>query len=763
MPVLPGGATGQTPRDWPVAGATVRFDLEITAQPTEPCAGIIALLPDGGILPRPLPEAVVRDAAGRELRSECVWFNPQEGLGLVFEPPASGDRVSVYLRPAQRFRPWTPASKFCPSLLLYTQMDVASLEAAEQMGREYPPGRGARMGPVRQIGHMHNPFGRDDIFISYYTGWLKITAPGRYYFATISDEGSIARINSATVAEWPGEHRADAGRKGQFGTWTNLTEGLHRVEYFHFERTGPQQMQLVWRTPGSDPGGLPVTVPRSAFVHSGSARIVGAATPAGTAPAMFSAEPVGYLWLDARPMHLYLFRALFTESHPPDTRYRWRFEGGRQVEAKEFYWLFESDQARNVTLAVVSGGTASQCARAVYYDRVPDRATINRAVDRRLFREGLLTLCRAVAPPASPCADWSSSLWATLLGVVEPYEDNGLLVEIFQRSHAEVRGLRAADRYYLEDLLIDVLRYEDPEQALKWIERLQQEETDGDRKLEWALRRVELWLYELDDPGKARELALALRGPAAGLGASQLARVLIRLGDIERLSGNHVEAFNRYTEAQDLHRSGKLPAAPAAGASGGDGPERPRTLEEIRAQLFSGPTPGPAPVPGPAATGGGQAPRPEDWRAATVRVTTYHATVRNLVRQRFWYEARDALARWELEYPLSKLAGDYPLAEAEYFMAIGDCARVLKIVSAYRQGVELSNFLPDTMDLELNCLLKLERFDEIRALAADISKRFSTLPVAQKAADWVKLLDDGKTPGLRESVEPPRRARPARR
>jgi hypothetical protein len=194
---------------WPVAPAELRFELEITSQPSEPCAGVVVLLPDGGLLPRAAPGATVLDAAGNELPNECLWHNPAEGLALVFTPPANGKKVWVYFRSAGMLRSPTATSPFCPSLVLYTQIGKASLDVARQLARENPPGHAARAGLVDRIASTDNPFGPDDSYSSYFTGWLKPTQSGAYYLATISDDGSECTVDGRVVASWPGTHTRD--------------------------------------------------------------------------------------------------------------------------------------------------------------------------------------------------------------------------------------------------------------------------------------------------------------------------------------------------------------------------------------------------------------------------------------------------------------------------------------------------------------------------------------------------------------------------
>jgi TolA-binding protein len=114
---------------------------------------------------------------------------------------------------------------------------------------------------------------------------------------------------------------------------------------------------------------------------------------------------------------------------------------------------------------------------------------------------------------------------------------------------------------------------------------------------------------------------------------------------------------------------------------------------------------------------------------------SFLVTVRHLIAGGFLFEARDALGRWELEYPLCKVSGDYPLAEAEYHMAAQHYRRALAGLRIYRAGVEISSSLPEAMQLELECLSRLKEKDEAQKLAREILRQFPNHPVANKARE----------------------------
>lgn len=708
---------GTAAETWP-AGAVLRVEAAVVEQPSDRVAGVLVTLPDGGVLPPPPVGWKVFDSSGRELASVCVWHNPAEGIGLVFEPPSSPSPVTIYLG-GPLPSPSAAAAELKPSLLLYTRTGGASLEGAQAMANEVPPGRRARMGRVRFIGHRQNPWGPDDDYESWYTGWLRVKGAGPTRFCTISDDGSILKLDGQTIAQWPGIHSRDPGRKGEFGSSVNLRPGFYRVDYFHFEASGDQEAHACWKPPDTKSDALPVTIPESAFLHSGRAEIRSAISRDGGVPAFWTWSPVSYLWYGDKPAHVYRFRALLVSTNTPEVSCEWQLGGGLVVRQPEFLWIIEGHEPVPVTLTVRAGGARSRSTRQVELDTTPPRASVENAQHRLAYRRALLTRCEASPATQRPCAGWSSGLWTLLLQVLEPYRGGALLKAIFERSRPDVLALPDADRRSLEDQYVEILRYSDREAAARWLERLEQEEKDPGRKAYWKGRAVEFYLYDMEDTNTARRLAENLLA-AGGTEAGRMAA--LRLGDIERLAGRSDEARSWYARAQDLPRPAPSPDGEKSTETlpkrrGGRSEPRSVSTELQRSRTVGSP--------------------PEPWKAQAVRASSYYRTVHNLIEKGAYPEARQTLEEWEQELPLSKLDGDYSLAEAEYFRAIGDLRRALKILQAYRRGVAMSAFLPAVMEKEAECWLTLGRTDQVRALADRMERQFPGHPASQKVRGWV--------------------------
>ncbi len=672
---------------WKVGEATVKITASVSGTPSPQEAGVIAIIPDGGALPHPA-EAVVFDSNGSQLYSEVVWANAHEGVGVAFEAP-KGDEVSIYLKAGSA--PRKKDSPLKPGLMLFTQIGGASLDRAEQIAKQSPPGRDARMGLVGKIGQRENLMGNDDDYMSCYIGWLKIPKEEKIFFCTVSDEGSSFSIDGKTVASWPGLHTRDGGAKGQYGNDVEMSAGLHKVEYFHFEKTGVQEANLCWRT-GLDPASLkvPNCVPDKFFTHSATVTIKDARYRDGRVVPEFTWRAASYLWLNNKALCLYHLEIDRAEDMPRNATFSWRI-GEYESFEKELSWLVPGDGEQVVELRCLQDNRVASSARSIYLPSTPRNASVNSANDRRDYRSALLARCLATPKTRSPCAGWDIDIWMTLQSIVEPYAGNALLEQLFERGRADLQRRPPEERYLLEDIYIENMRYASPSNVLAWIDKLEQSENDTSRRSTWEKRRFQFYLYDLDNPVKARAVVDSMRSGAAA--PDQTARMLICAGDLERMAGNFEQAQKYYIEASDRYRQTRTKAsAPTAGV----------------------------PAAGDA-----------DWRIGAVRIGAYARDVDNLIAQSDWLGARKELDKWERQFPLSKINGEFCVCEARFYFRIKDYKRAERILAPYVKATDNAPELPSALQMRFECLMQLDRQSEAAELAADIEKRFPGNPVVE--------------------------------
>lgn len=693
-----GAARAEAP-PWTVGAATHRFEVGITTPASQPEAGNVALLPDGGLLPKPACDAVVTDAGGRELKSLVVWHNPRVGLGVCFENPPSDARAFVYVVPAQKTKPADSAAAgfLKPGVLMYVETSAAtpSMAKAASIARDWPPGRAARLALVPNVGQSENRLGPDDNFMAWYTGWLTIETPGRYYFCTISDDASEFRIGGKLVARWPANRPRNDGAKGQFGDYVDMVKGLHSLEYLQYETTGQQEAHLCWRPTGTPIDKLPLTTPRTAYLHSGETRIVSAAAKDGLPLPGIDWQCVKYVWTGDRPVNLFRFARMPGGASPGDVRFTWKIDDRYEVTADEFLWLWEDEAEHPVSLTAARGSASAVSSVPVVVPVYPPQMNMNVPSDREMVRKAFLSRLQAGPAQRRPCADWSSNLWATLVAALDPYATPEIPQAVIERSRQDLARVAPEWRWAIEGMFVENVRVKDPAAALPWVQRFAREEMDTSRKVHWQMERARILATDLGMTNEARA-ALAEIQPAT-LTPEAAVRATVLAGDVERFAGRRDEAARFYGAAQDRHRAMQKSAATLSAL------RRESTNEMSAMARLAG-----------------------DWRIAAVREGANHATVQSLIEQKAWAEARRTLDQWEIEFPLSKIDGDFPLAEAAFHMAVGDPQRARRILSSYRATVGMNSYLARAFAMEMKCLEALGLRAEMDALAAERAKRIPT-------------------------------------
>ncbi len=724
---------------WPVENATVRCEVQMIASPSEPEAGVIAIVPDGGLLPRTAPDPVVIDSKGKTLKSEVIWYNPRDSIAVVFEQPEGG-QATIYFRPSGAFSHVgnKPGAYFKPSLMVVGKQGRAGLPVAQSLPQEALQG-GTRLGFVPFIGQRENQLGQNEDFSSYYTGWVRMDKKTKVYICTISSDGSLAQVDGKVVANWPGIHKRTEGGSGKYGSWVELAAGPHRVEYFYYKKSNEEaEANLCWKLPTDK---LPHTIRAKDYFQSGHARVVKCEQADGGTPAGIRWACSSYLWLRSWPWCNYSLRVMDAEQVPAGTTFTWEPEPGLRVNGPELNWLFAGQGEHSVGLTVTQGATSRKSARTVYFSRSPQRATINSPNDRIEYRKALLARCQAVPAAQRPCATWDDELWTIFSETAEPLAGLSVMQEVFERSWADLQRRPPAERYRLEDIYFELMRYSDKKAAEGWLPKFESaDSTNRERRLLWQMTKVDFSLNELARPEEARKLAATLRTAASG--SNEIARVMIRQGDVERYAGQAEEAAKFYSSAQDIlgKKSGTLAKGPMIGNPAQPG--KPAKDERLPKWQQRG--------------GKGErvfaiAPSVDDWRKQAVREAAYYETLHTLLKSHDIEEARKTLGQWELEFPLSKLAGDYPIGEGEFYTSIGDFNRALRVLSTYRKNVEISNYLPQAMALECRCLYALKRVADFKTLAAELIKRFPGHPAATEMQTELDIAQGRRstTPGLR--------------
>ena len=706
---------------WVVQGATLRVDVRVDSLPDHKELGVFVKIPDGGQLPGKFPVPDVRDDDGKSIEHVIVGYNPNDALGVLFAQPDAGSSVHIYIKGANTPPPKPSSTHLIPSVLYYTKNGRAGLEEAKRMAHEYPPGQGASFGMWSCIGSMVNPYGPDDDFSSWYVGAIFLKKKENIYFATVSDEGSEFSIDGKMIASWPGIHTREGGAKGQHGASVELAEGLHRIDYYHFEVQGKQEAQLAWRRKGVTDGPVPELV--TDFAKSGAASVSAIVFKDGRVGGCIrgTSEPNGYFWTGEQP--LTLFTLAYTGiSASEKASVTWEFGKNKRSSEPIIEWLVSGNHDQMsypVTLAVSNAAGVVRTSARLVCPWTPSELSLDSANDRLNIRKALYNMLLAVHPPANPCADWIPDYWDILVELLEPYRAGPILYEIFTRGFETLQKIPADQRWALEDRFIETVRLQRNDKVLlDWISKLESNEKNSARKFRWKDERVCASLFDVNNPAAAKHEVAFLKETAITPDQTQIAA--LRQGDVERAFGNMEAATKFYKDAQERYRSrnkvgmagGRLTYVGARKRKAADSTNAvdKASMRKPKLQSLSSLT------------------KVDDWKIYTVHDASMFATITAFLAQDAVPEAFQKLADWENESPLSKLSGEYPLAEAKIYIYVEDYRRAINALATFRKSVTMSAQLADAMKLEIDCLKKISDKVRVKEVAEDFLKRFPGHP-----------------------------------
>jgi hypothetical protein len=733
--------------EWLTGEASIRFTIDLTGAPTHASAGYFVTLPDGGILPKPLPQVQVYDAAGKALKTVVLWHNSASGVGVVFESPASGESVTAYVSGAANMNLWTPESGLTPSALICTSPKRGSRADALKL---------KRLGPVEAAAHFRNQpgsqsatmalpgdrSGRPGTCAMYMLAYVNVTDPGNTWIAPVlnaaSNRGSSGNPGELEVLidGNPIHPSKKSDKLGGMGATVNLSGGLHRMELLGFNPdggpTGP--LLLTWRTPkttNAELGGIRPSDLRYAgtpmwearqlrpgeVVRSGSAEVRGAQMKDGGPVAIFTYVPDQiYAFQGEAPYVRYRFGAV-TAGNPPDTRYTWAFSGspGSEANGPKQPWLLKGHDDYWVTLRAVSGEKQSKCSYLLYSFR-DTGSSMNDPVTRSAFREACLNMLTSYPAKDDPLAGWDSALWNTLFRSLELVREDPLVDLLVSTRWVEMRKVLLPERAnLLEDLFFLETAHRNPERAMKMATELAKNTMPRERLVALKLKQAEILMYYMKDFDGARKLLTGIQYEAGDVG--EVAK--IRFGDLELLQRNLNEATQHYGDVQNRakHREPEA-GAKKASALTMSGPMKSSEFAKMKAAK--------QPAAPRKTTSLGMEP-PSDassWKLAAIREVSMSEEVRNLMADGFYLEAFQTLRRWEREFPLSKLSSDYILQEGKFYIWLGDFKRARAILGAYCEQVDASNFVVEAMGLVKECMYSLkEPQSEIDKYSKEIDRR----------------------------------------
>jgi len=234
----------------------------------------------------------VADSLGREMPCRVEYVSAVGRILVLFSAPSPQARYYVYYgnrTPGAR-TDWNPKIGLT---LLTRQKPAGNCDSLADFNKLVKSSTAVYGKDFREnVFDGFNPFGPSDNYLSIYDGYIRVHQPGKYGFATMSDDASFLLVNGKLVCSWPGWHGPYAGRLGQYGGELNLPKGVHHFQYLHVEGSSGQACVAAWKRPDTNRWEL---IPPYAFKGPLVGRVVGTEKYSSGTVAGFDYEIAGDL------------------------------------------------------------------------------------------------------------------------------------------------------------------------------------------------------------------------------------------------------------------------------------------------------------------------------------------------------------------------------------------------------------------------------------------------------------------------------------
>jgi PKD repeat protein len=361
---------------WDSATGDSRYRIERTSDSNEEAdAGFFLLWPNDLAASNVCLQ--VFSTNGSPVGYEVLWAAEGEPLKVFFNSSAHDSAYYVYTgkSPPLNTPAWNPTSGLILETREREEGDPRNATEIRRICNASSTVLGRSLLP--NIFHGINPHGPTDDFVSIITGFFSVETAGSYDFATVSEDASCLLVDRKVVAEWPGWHDCNGGRKGQHHGAIKLNTGRHRIEYLNVKKGFGYTVEAAWRQPGQDRFEI---MPASAFAPVGTFE-VSSYEPAPSKPigARFTWDITAHFTIDVATFVHVRFKAL-----NEGQSYTWNFDDGTSADGPVAEHVFLSTGMRTVKLEVQSNGVSSSVSQKVL---VHPMWTQQKEHPRHLFKE----------------------------------------------------------------------------------------------------------------------------------------------------------------------------------------------------------------------------------------------------------------------------------------------------------------------------------------------------------------------------------------
>lgn len=531
---------------WSVKGAPFRATIRLLEAQITPDAGVEIELPDFGGSRADLADVVLVDAKGLGQPVAPVWRGNGQRTILLAKEIAPGKDSFVYFggQTARTPRPWSPRT----SLLLETRRlpaapQINSWQEMERTWRAAAPVDGA--GFVDTIYRAGNAFGENADFASHFTGWLATPEGGDLVLYTLSSDASFVLVNDRLALEWPGIHGPAANLKTVRSKAVACSQGYTKIDYYQAKVGGGESAAVL----GWQKNGKFETVPASAWLHPGSARVVKIEDARGW--------PLPQIGVRVNSCIGYGGYWLFDVecSAPPDLpagwSAEWLFEDGATFSGTTCERVLVGTRPQVVTLKLRRGNDATAGSQRLSFPDNPSGASAKNPDDLARYL-GLIDKENPsqLAPPTLEA----------LMPLLIDFADNARAAKVaaawLSKNHPPADDLW----FRVQMVRLQAIAQSDPRRALEEVKRIDPAARKKYAQL-FSLFELELLVFNLRDPS-AEEAARRIGFEYPGSETATLSK--IRAGDIFRLTGRIRQAVEQYRNIQksipDETGGRKLPA-----------------------------------------------------------------------------------------------------------------------------------------------------------------------------------------------------------
>jgi TolA-binding protein len=669
---------------WQADGHPYRRRIELGAA-ARPAIVVAEFYTHGAVTTSDPPLAVHARGRNRRVPHRLLQVGPGDFCRIALQPIEGARYYAIYYGGEGGGGEEVPAWHATAGLLLETRRyRRCNLRAADSVRKAFEASAAIGGDYVPTVFHRGNPFAATPApLLSRYQGQIDIPKGGKYIFFTSSQDCSFLLIDGKQVVAAPGRHRPSS--RGRFQGEVTLTAGLHQFEYLHAAVGNEACMVAAWQPTGVR---RPVPIPGKRFGFD-------------------SVDHLSAGWLEHR-----------TDRFLPDFQVTSR---GAVGLADSDQWLVRVEFNSTTAATLAAGGrfawdfgdgqTAEGLATTHIYlhpGLYQVSLTQRRSGRRRTTTNKVLIKLPTTVPSSDKGPDALADYVPSLLKVDPTRLDSDgvvqlvrALLEAGQSARAAAAGqvaLTTADGtrddpffWTLVQLIGPLLRdtMDDPEAAMAaWgqaAERIRRKTW----RAECAIEAADNALSDLLRPNEATPLlqqAAHWIGSATGPAAGKLYRVW---GDWYARDGEAAKAQAAYAEA----------AMRLGGTRG--------TV------------------------------RQNAWRGARSRTTEA------LLRSGALDQARDALRRWQLEFPADKGQGYLSLLLARYWVARKGLPQAIAVASDLLAVRPSSSYADQLLLLSARAQQKLGQTDRAAATYQTLLTDYPGSPLVETAKTELGKLTAG--------------------